>query len=252
MAELKSGARRKIHCNTCKAETNHELQDVHVRFWQEDDEPYMVGGYLAAMPYWEKTEYRFWACLGCDTALLEEAFTALEAETQDGDQIWKSTYHPQRMHRDLPEKPFRRLDPRLVAVYREVIESFNAGLTIICAMGLRALLEGVCVDRGITDEKSWGLERKLGELGKELEENGYLPADTDIVECLLGLKFIGDDAAHRLDVPSDEELRLAIEVMEDLLNFVYQIEYKQRALRARRLAESRSNQVAELQKKRGK
>jgi hypothetical protein len=84
-------------------------------------------------------------------------------------------------------------------------------------MGLRALLEGICVEQGIDDKKAWGLEKKLRLL--ENEEH----VDKDIIEGLTGLKFMGDDAAHRLKSSKKIELLVGINVMEDLLNSLYEI-----------------------------
>jgi hypothetical protein len=56
-----------------------------------------------------------------------------------------------------------------------------------------------------------------------------------------------DDAAHRLEAPSQDELRLAIEVMKDLLNFLYEIEYRL-ASKAKALAKKHSTEMAEFKK----
>jgi hypothetical protein len=110
-------------------------------------------------------------------------------------------------------------------------------------MGLRALLEGICIDRGITDAEAWGLETKL----EKLKEDEHLPSN--IVECLFSFKFIGDSAAHRLEAPAQEELKLAIEVMEDLLKFMYEVEYELSS-KARKLADMRPNEMAKLKSRR--
>ncbi len=41
---------------------------------------------------------------------------------------------------------------------------------------------------------------------------------------------MGNKAAHELEAPNESELTLAIEVMEDLLNYLYELEYKVRRL----------------------
>jgi hypothetical protein len=57
----------------------------------------------------------------------------------------------------------------------------------------------------------------------------HLPPN--IVESLHGFRFIGNKAIHELEPPTQPELALAIDVMEDLLNFLFELEYKARGLR---------------------
>ena len=225
---LSVGSRKIIRCNTCNVPTNHELKAVHLR---QQEEEYDLNNPFAQPSWWIDYEYRLWVCLGCETASFEEV------ETYD-DQT-DSTFYPSRRGDYLAVKNFFQLDNRLKAIYQEVIESFNAGLRITCAMGLRALLEGICVNKGITDREAFGLEAKLS----KLDEAGLLPSN--IVKSLHSFKFMGDDAAHRLEAPRHEELKLAIEVMEDLLNFLYEMEYKL-ASKAKELADKRPAKMAEV------
>ena len=37
---------------------------------------------------------------------------------------------------------------------------------------------------------------------------------------------MGNEAAHELSAPEKDELRLAIEICEDLLNYLYDLNYK--------------------------
>ena len=42
---------------------------------------------------------------------------------------------------------------------------------------------------------------------------------------------MGNVAAHELEAPNREDLKLAIEVIEDLLNFLYELDYKAQQLK---------------------
>lgn len=240
MAEIKVGSILKIYCNSCKGETRHEVLANHSREYDEvegEDTPY------PNLIFWEKWQYRFLVCRGCDTVTLQIAYTdAAMYDYESGEQIFDVTYHPRRARQVWERKRFRHLDPKLEAIYEEAIACFNAEAKIACAMCLRALLEGICVNKGITDQAAWGLENKL----KKLEEGNHLPSN--IVECLLSFKFIGDDAAHRLVAASRSELDAAIGVMEDLLNFLYEVEYEL-ASKAQRLATLRSVDMENFRKR---
>ena len=97
---------------------------------------------------------------------------------------------------------------------------------MLCAGGLRALLEGICVDQGVRKgptargKTSSTLEGKINGL-KGLEN---VPAS--IVNSLHGFRFLGNTALHELERPHVEDLAMAIEVMEDVMNIIYELDYK--------------------------
>jgi hypothetical protein len=218
MSKLDIGAVRKIFCNTCKVETKHELNTIHKRHWDEyplDKDEY------SQPSYWEEYQFRLWVCRGCDTAVLEEAFTSIGMGGPN-EQKWASSFYPKRAFRALPQKRFIRLDEKLSNIHREVIDSFNDGMPILCAIGLRALLEGICAEKEIEGRN---LQQKIDNL------DTILPAN--IVTSLHGFRFMGNLAAHELEASGENELKLAIEVIEDLLNFLYELDYKAQKLISR-------------------
>jgi Domain of unknown function (DUF4145) len=113
-------------------------------------------------------------------------------------------------------KYFIKLPPTLAKLYRETIEAFNSGSMLLCTLGLRVLIEGVCTDKGINGRK---LEKKIDGLAT------FFP-NKNLIDSLHGFRFAGNDAAHDLEAMSATESSDAIEVMEDLLNFLYDFDYK--------------------------
>ena len=217
MSNLTVGATRRLFCNVCKGETWHELKAVHERRLDYIENEGTPNEYRA---FWEKFEFRLWVCRGCDTGLLEEAYQNEGMyDASINDYAWESDLYPKRAKSDLPHKSFKQLNKKLSMIYREVIDSYNNDLRILCAVGLRALLEGICADKQIA--------------GKTLQEmitglRSCLPPN--IVDSLHSLRFMGNDAIHDLQPPQRPELSLAIEVVEDLLNFLYELEYKAKKL----------------------
>lgn len=233
---LRIGSQKLIRCNVCNLQTHHELKAIHIRQQEEEYDTENPN----AQPSWViEYEYLLWACLGCDTAILEEIVKP------DFMIHATSTYYPSRKFGQIKRKEFYCLGDKLHRVYCEVVESYNAGLNVLCALGLRSLLEGICVNKGITDDAAFGLESKLG----KLDELGLLPPN--VVESLFSFKFIGDDAAHRLEPASQEELKLSIEVMEDLLSFLYEAEFLL-ASKAQRLGENWLVRLEEIKLKKKK
>ena len=53
--------------------------------------------------------------------------------------------------------------------------------------------------------------------------NAHVPAN--ILSNLHGFRFLGNDAVHQLSAPAKEDLAEAIEVMEDVMNVVYDLDY---------------------------
>lgn len=208
------GRIKKIACNVCNLETNHELKAIHQSAHDEYDKQ---TGYPE---FHEETNYLFWICRGCDTATLENAYTCDGMCYENGDTIWDSTYYPERQNVKRHRKYFKHLENELENVYVEAVSCFNMNAKLACAFCLRTLLEAICVERGITDDKAWGLEKKL----KKLESDNHLPPN--IVNGLKTFKIIGDDAAHRRLATSIKELELGLDVIEDLLNFLYETKYE--------------------------
>jgi hypothetical protein len=231
ITNLTAGKRLKMPCRICKVKTNHELLAVYHQqhVVDEDDDGRPI--------FWEDIESRFWICLGCEAASLEEVWWPEGIKD-----VGSSTFYPRNSSNDRAIKDFVQLDKKLQQVYKEVILSFNEKLLMLCAMGLRALLEAICINKGINDSVAWGLEAKL----QKLEEEQHLPSN--IVEGLHSFKFIGDSAVHRLEAPTVSELSLAIDMVEDLLNFMFELRYKMDS-NAQKLKGLRPQEMAKLQQK---
>ncbi len=134
---------------------------------------------------------------------------------QNGKQIYDSTYYPSRKQQHIQLKRFRKLPQKLAGLYKESVEAYNNKLLILCAAGLRALIEGICVDKNIAGKN---LETKIDAMIFILPQN--------IVENLHSFRFMGNEALHELNPPDKKNLHLAIEVSEDLMNYLYELDYK--------------------------
>lgn len=190
-----------IYCNHCKGVTRHVWVASHSygRGWAEEDGTDEWG------------EYILWACAGCDTGTMEDHYTAVYLP---GDE-YNCIFHPKRAHADRAQKQFCKLPQKLQTLYQEVISALNESLNLLCAAGLRGLVEGVCADKGIQGSN---LGAKIEGMKSLLPEN--------IVKNLHGFRFMGNRAAHELEAPNNQELALAVDVIEDIFNFLYELDYK--------------------------
>jgi len=203
----KALTKKYIFCNNCKYKTNHVCEAEHYR----DFPNYNPDGSLGFV---ERIGCRLWICAGCDRGTLEE-FYIFDITREELKSVAEENYFPERTQLHVEDKNFKQLPNKLTKIYRETLRAFNNNLVVLCAVGIRALLEGICADKKITGRN---LEKRIDNMESILPQN--------IVTNLHNLRFIGNEAAHELVTPEPNELRLAIEICEDLLNYLYELDYK--------------------------
>jgi hypothetical protein len=185
-----------IRCNECKNDTHHYLRATYSR--QINRGPAEIRSSI-------------WSCAGCDDETFEWRIIPLD-DPEEG----LLQYFPQREEDSMWPKHFTKLNPRLSGLYKEVIACFNNGSLLLCTIGLRALLEGICGDKGLTDGN---LEHKIDGLINFINS-------PNLIEALHAFRFAGNAAAHELEAIESGDARQAIDVMEDLLKFLYELDYK--------------------------
>lgn len=86
------------------------------------------------------------------------------------------------------------------------------GLPVLTGIGIRAIVETVCNDRGATGAKLFQKINSLVALKLITQQEATVLHD---------LRFMGNEAAHRVKGHKSDELNLAFDVVEHLLNTVY-------------------------------
>jgi hypothetical protein len=104
------------------------------------------------------------------------------------------------------------LPGKIRTIYLQIIGAMNAQLSIMSAIGLRALIEAMCKDRGINGGN-------LEKLIDGLAISGAL--STDQAEILHGHRFLGNSAAHEIISPKPREIIAALEIAETVLRTIY-------------------------------
>ena len=198
---MKVGRVEKLFCHRCGKHTNHMvIAKRSVRFDPDYEDP------------WGEDHY-FAECAGCESltyAISSWVDGNWNPSTGEMDRTWKtyprsSTEHP-RMKGD------HLLPPKISEVYLEVIGAINADLSILPAVGLRALIEAVCRDQGIP-------RGTLEKLIDGLATKGVLTAAQ--AKILHGHRFLGNSAAHEAVPPKQGELEAALEIAESVLQTIY-------------------------------
>lgn len=86
------------------------------------------------------------------------------------------------------------------------------GLPILGGIGIRAIVETVCNERGATGTNLFQKINSLVTLSLITQQEASVLHD---------LRFMGNEAAHKVKAHKSDELNLAFDVVEHLLNTVY-------------------------------
>lgn len=225
----------KIICSSCKNTTKHKvLTSINEKGSDPWEEHYSF--------QWN-TDYEIIQCLGCETVSFRSASINSEDEDYDGRPAVTILLYPKRSNETLAVKSYMNVPFNLQRIYRETIESFNYGNLTLCGAGVRALVEGLCKENSITGgnveitrpDGTTVLQRKTNLQGKinGLHESGKLTEQN--ANILHEHRFLGNDAVHELSLPSKEDLELALEIVENVFDTLYEIPSKGLRLTSKRL-----------------
>lgn len=233
----------KVLCSTCKTGTNHTvLTSINEKGKEEWDEGYFF--------YWDN-DYEIIQCLGCDTISFRTSSVNSEESDPHGETLESVHIYPQRDKSTLTVKPYMNVPYNLRRIYNETINSYNSDNLTLCGVGIRGLVEGICKENDVTDgnvpiisndgtpsldsdgiprlRRTNNLQGKINglhERGKLTEKNADL---------LHEHRFLGNEAVHELSVPSKEKLALAIDIIENVFDTLYEIPSKGLRLKRKRL-----------------
>lgn len=227
----------KVLCQTCKNKTKHKVI-VSVNEVGEDDDEYYY--------HWTN-DYEIIQCLGCESISFRiEHSNSEDVDSEHGPYISVKIY-PKRNNETWNIKNFYNVPSNLTRIYRETIDCYNADCFTLCGAGTRALVEGLCTENSIFDgfieytkvdgktetKKSDNLQGKINGLsqqGKLTKQNA---------DILHEHRFLGNKSIHELSIPSKEELSLAIEIIENILETLYEIPQKAMQLTHKRLSKKK-------------
>jgi hypothetical protein len=227
MAETDSNL--KSNCNTCKREQYQTVLKQHeYRF--SDDENQISG----------ETKWEIIRCGGCGTISFREVEWFSENYDENGRVYPVIRVYPQPELDARPTKPFLNVPQKIRQVYGEVIETFNRRAHLLCAGGLRAIIEGVCaaerIRTGPVKVKTKGGGSKIvrrKDLRAKIEgmlEKGLITKEHR--KTLHEHRFLGNEALHELQTPESAELSIAISIVEHTLEHLYEMRSSVQKLRA--------------------
>lgn len=219
-----------IHCIECKRSTRHRVTVSLDKSGSEFDREEGWG------VEWSD-RYQVIECQGCETVSFRHLSWFSEAQDYDDDGTTERVY-PLRNKDAINVRPYHNVPPNLRRIYTELIDCFNNDSPTLCAAGLRALVEGICAQQGIIDGPVEVLAKGGGKQTVRrdnlegriagLQEKGLLTQPS--AQTLHEHRYLGNSAVHELARPSTDELKLAIEIVEHVLEQLYELPEKAAAL----------------------
>ena len=210
----------KIYCGKCRNNTNHKiLAELNFTSDPEDDYPYGIDHY-------------FGQCAGCDSICYGIAsWSQDDWDPISGEVLYHWQTYPRSKGERSPIDDFESLPQKIRVIYQEVVDAINAQLNILAAIGLRAVIEAICVDREV---KGKNLEQLIDGLAK----NGDLSQNQ--ADILHGHRFMGNAAAHEIQAANPVELVAALEISETVLRTIYIIPELSKKIRTGRILPARA------------
>lgn len=192
----------KAPCGSCKKMTNHAVLAQ-----------YKTSGdvYDGDIQWWET--YQIIQCLGCDDISFRDSSTCTEDyEPRTGKLIETVHLYPDRISGREPIEDYEEFPSKTKRVYLETLKALNYQTPILAAIGLRALIESICLEQ---KTKSKNLSKGIDELA----DMGLLSKKQ--AEFLHNHRFMGNAAAHEIVAPKPQHLVAALDIAETLLKTIY-------------------------------
>ena len=199
-----NGVGVRLICEVCKIEQKHTVLRS-VRKKDEYDHETAI------------TEFEIVQCLNCDELSFRKEYSDSETyyydhENDEHIHEFVVDVYPSRTAGRFKLKGVSLLPPLVRAAYEELIQALNGGQKILAGLGVRVLIEMVCKDK---NAKGGNLYKKID----DLVAMGVLSSAGS--EILHKLRSMGNDSAHEARPSSAEQLNLAMDVVDNLLDGVY-------------------------------
>ncbi len=226
-----------VQCATCNRATKHRV----LASYDEDGKAYVPDDPSICVDW--SDYYQVVRCQGCETVSFRHFHWFSEDVDQSNDDDGSTErLYPKRSANTINPKGFYNVPPNLRRIYGELVDCFNNDSFILCAAGLRALVEGICVQQGVMSRpvqvpaKGGGMKtvqsKNLEVLIAGLQEKGLLTQSS--AQTLHEHRYLGNSAVHELARPSETELKLAIEIVEHTLEQLYELPEKAAELKRAR------------------
>lgn len=205
-----------LKCPTCERE--NQRGEILASVVTNGDEDCGHGNSIS----WS-VRYETVKCCGCETVFFREISSNSEDVDHDYDEnghtiSWYNetiTLYPEPKKERNTIRDFHLLPKNIQNIYKETVVSLEAGQLILTGIGIRAILETICKDKGTKGK----LVSQIGQLHTKgvLSKNG--------ADLLHKLRILGNASAHDIKPHGTLQLSLALDVLDNLLLNVYVLEH---------------------------
>lgn len=163
------------------------------------------------------TSYQIIKCQNCDGLSFRRDYTDSDChyydeETGEVEEYHKEDIYPNRTAGRFKVKGEYHLPLTVRAAYSELVLALNGGQKILAGLGIRVLIEIICKDKNASGKNLYG---KIDDL---VTKGVLTPIDARILHQL---RALGNESAHEAKPSSNEQLNLAMDVVEHLLLGAY-------------------------------
>ena len=199
-----TGTSIKVACKGCRRDTNHIVLKSVEGSGSEPMDP--------DMDFYWATSYQIIRCQGCDTVSFRSIGWNSEDLDHRGDVVNYENLYPSRTEGREVLSDAYFLPNDLERIYRETVTALNSSQPVLAGIGIRAIIETVTKEKSASGDN---LSSKID----NLVALGVLTRDG--ADILHKLRVLGNNAAHEVKAHSGNELTLAMDVVEHVLQAVY-------------------------------
>ena len=190
----------KSHCNRCGRQTNHRVLGA-----RSFSESFYVDGYGDT---YSSDRYELVECAGCENVSMRHVSYF---EASDDTSV---TIYPPPVARRRPQW-LLSLSAPLKLLMTQVYAALDANSRALAVMGSRAVVDMVLVDQ-VGDSGGFGEKLKAAENAGVISKKNR--------EVLAAALEAGNAAAHRGHQPSNGDVNAVLDIVENLLQAVYQLD----------------------------
>lgn len=191
------------YCSSCKQATKHTI--LFSKLKKEGDEIIDLG----------ESHYQVIECNGCETiSFRREIHDFFEIENGENEGIQIEIF-PCDLDGYSPLTNTYSLPKKIRDVYNQTLKAFKGESFLLTGVGFRAIIEAICIEEKI---KGNNLEQKINNLVKN-----KLITEKE-ADRLHSIRFLGNDAVHEMEIPTEDKLYLVLSIIEHLLKNLYLID----------------------------
>lgn len=209
----------KLPCSACDLKTNHiVIKSVGNRWSETDYHSYSIEGLEM---------FEIVKCQGCENYSFRSTSTNSEdcfTDNETGEDIYPDHEHvyPNRLEGRKLLQNTQYLPFEIQKVYKETHGALCSKFNVLAGVGIRTIAESVCKEEGA---QGANLERRIDDLSAK----GILTNQEAVT--LHSTRILGNRTAHEIITPKDEELDVAMDIIENIIKTVYIIPKKAERLK---------------------